>query len=501
MRLEIITIMQKINSSEYHLVYPHQLFEEVVHLPKTTHLLLIEDPLYFNDKKYPRKFHKQKLILHRAAMKSFADRLSQQGFDVHYLEYTQYPNPEYVFTFLKKRQATAVSVFEPTDDILERRLQKASQAHALPLTTLETPNFLTSISTCKQFFGTKKRWLMQSFYIFQRKRLSILVTADGQPAGGKWSFDTENRKRLPKNTILPQPLQFPKNEYVPEAIEYINRHFPDNPGETGIFNYPIDHQQARQLLTHFLQQKLNQFGAYEDAIAAQESVLFHSQLSAPLNCGLLSPQEIIDQTLKLVDQAPLASLEGFVRQIIGWREFMRAVYVLRGSTMRTSNALNHTKRLPTGWYDASTGVEPLDTTIGKVLKYSYCHHIERLMILGNFLLLAQVDPDKIYGWFMDMFIDAYDWVMVPNVYAMSQFADGGTITTKPYFSSSNYILKMSDYKKGDWCQVWNGLFYAFMAKHRQLLAANPRLSILLKNLDAVTAEQWASFQKATQKYV
>lgn len=480
-----------------HLIYPHQLFQEVLSLPKGTHFLMIEDPLFFGDKKYPRRFHKQKIVLHRASMKSFADRLKSKGFSVNYFEYAEYPDPAYIAHVVKKQKFSHICVYDPVDTVLETRL-KESFAGFENFTLLETPNFLTPVSLINDFFKDKKRFLMGSFYQFQRKRLGILVDDTHKPIGGTWSFDAKNRKKLPKDILIPASVRFKQDEYVQEAIDYTNRYFKNNPGEVESFNYPVNHGDAIRLLHDFLKNRFNLFGVYEDAISQKESLLFHSMLSAPLNIGLLSPIEIVRQALAMEDKVPLASLEGFIRQIIGWREFMRAVYILRGSTIRTKNFLKHKKRLPASWYDGTTGVVPVDATIKKVLQHAYCHHIERLMVLGNFMLLAAIDPDDVYEWFMTMFIDAYDWVMVPNVYAMSQFADGGTITTKPYFSGSNYILKMSDYKRGEWCQIWDDLFYQFLARHRTLIAANPRLSVLLRNLDRRNAEKPRSVVKKRQ---
>lgn len=342
---------------------------------------------------------------------------------------------------------------------------------------------------------------MNSFYIFQRKRLGLLLESDSQPLGGKWSFDSENRKKLPKNIEIPKPFVFRQDSYVKEAIEHVNKYFKNNPGSAEDFNYPISHLQAQHLLENFLNTKFELFGRYEDAISKHETVLFHSMLSAPLNIGLLSPEEVVRQALGFKDKVPLASLEGFIRQIIGWREFMRAVYEIKGSEIRNSNSLSHNAKLPLSWYTGKTGIEPIDDTIQKILKSAYCHHIERLMLLGNFMLLSQIHPHDVYGWFMDMFIDAYDWVMVPNVYSMSQFSDGGTITTKPYFSSSNYVLKMSDYKKAEWCGIWDALFYNFLDVHRKVIDKNIRLKVLLKHLDKMSPEKRHDMQKLAKRYL
>ena len=204
-----------------------------------------------------------------------------------------------------------------------------------------------------------------------------------------------------------------------------------------------------------------------------------------MNVGLLKPDYIITETLKYAQEhgTPINSVEGFVRQIIGWREFIRGLYVHVGVQQRTTNFWGYTRKIPQSFYDGTTGIVPIDTTIKKILETGYCHHIERLMVLGNFMLLCEFDPDEVYRWFMELFIDAYDWVMVPNIYGMTQFADGGLMATKPYISGSNYLMKMSDYPKGDWQAIWDGLFWRFMDVHRNFFLSNPRLGMLVRMYD------------------
>ena len=202
-----------------------------------------------------------------------------------------------------------------------------------------------------------------------------------------------------------------------------------------------------------------------------------------LNIGLLNPSDVVARALEEHESVSMNSLEGFVRQVIGWREYMRLVYRHYGVQQRTKNYWQHHRPLPRSFYDGTTGIDPVDHSIRRVLKYGYCHHIERLMVLGNFMLLCEFSPDAIYQWFMEMFVDAYDWVMVPNVYGMSQHADGGMITTKPYISGSAYVLKMSDFKKGDWCPIWDALYWNFIAKHRDFFSSNPRMSVMTGQLD------------------
>ena len=211
-----------------------------------------------------------------------------------------------------------------------------------------------------------------------------------------------------------------------------------------------------------------------------------------LNSGLLTPHQIVEETLAFAkkNNVPLNSLEGFIRQIIGWREFMRGMYLLHHVSARNRNFWQFTRRLPPSFYDGTTGIEPVDLAIRRTLETGYCHHIERLMVLGNFMLLCRIHPDDVYRWFMELFIDAYDWVMVPNVYSMSQFADGGIFTTKPYLSGSNYLKKMSDFKKGPWCDVWDALFWTFIADYKDVFAKNARLSRMTWMLDKMDSEKF-----------
>ena len=219
--------------------------------------------------------------------------------------------------------------------------------------------------------------------------------------------------------------------------------------------------------------------------------------------GLIQPKELITEALSFgrKNKVPLNSIEGFLRQIVGWREFIRGMYEVKGIASRTKNSFEFKKKIPSSFYDGTTGIVPLDDSIKKVIKHAYCHHIERLMIIGNFMLLCEFDPDEVYRWFMELFIDAYDWVMVPNVYGMSQFADGGYFASKPYISGSNYIVKMSDYKKGEWAEIWDGLFWRFMDKHRNLMRKNPRLSMLINTFEKMSPEKKSQHLLNADKYL
>jgi deoxyribodipyrimidine photolyase-related protein len=455
------------------LVYPHQLFWPHPAAEGAELVFLVEDPLFFRQ----YAFHKQKRMLHRATMKRYAGERMPQA---RYLEAMQLNHSADVIRFVQAAHCDSIQVVDPCDDWLRRRLQAACAAEGIRLTLLPDPHFLTPSREIESFAGQKEKLFFTDFYIQQRKRLGILLTPQGKPRDGKWSFDADNRRKLPASVKPPAPRFPPENAFVTEARQYVRQNFPDAPGSDATFHYATSATEARAWLGDFLRRRFTDFGAYEDAISTRERILFHSVLTPTLNVGLLGPQEVVDEALQYDNQVPLNSLEGFIRQVIGWREFVRLVYLTHGRSQRTLNFWGHSQALPAAFYTGNTGIAPVDHTIRSVLDSGYCHHIERLMILGNFMLLCDIRPNDVYRWFMELFIDAYDWVMVPNVYGMSQHADGGRMTTKPYISGSSYVLKMSDHKKGPWCAIWDALYWRFIDRHSEFFAANPRMSVMVK---------------------
>lgn len=479
------------------IIFPHQLYKINPALSKGARVVLIEDSLFFNQ----YKFHKQKLVLHRASMKAHQSYLEKQGFDITYVE-AKNSDLKKIFAKLKKDGATAIHYTDTTDYLLERRINRYAKINGLEIKKYSTPNFLTTQEELTTLFAKEKKYLMANFYIKQRKRLDILVE-NGEPVGGQWSFDADNRKKAPKGLKLPEVYTPAKNKFVDEAGQYVEQNFPHNYGAVNVFGYPTTYVEAEKVLEDFLLHRMKYFGAYEDAILKNESILFHSVLTPALNIGLLTPQQILDKTFELHQKLkfPLNSLEGFIRQVIGWREFIRAVYIREGAKQRTTNYWGFTRKIPASFYDGTTGIEPIDQTIKKVLQTGYCHHIERLMVLGNFMHLCEFDPDEVYQWFMELFIDAYDWVMVPNIYGMTQYADGGLMTTKPYVSGSNYILKMSDYTKGPWCEVWDGLYWRYIDNHKELFLKNPRMSMIANLAKKMPSEKLKAHRKAAEKFL
>jgi deoxyribodipyrimidine photolyase-related protein len=471
------------------LIFPHQLFEHNPCIKKSRKVFLIEEYLFF--KQYA--FHKQKLVFHRASMKFYQEHLKKQRFDVEYIDaYDSLSDIREFIRWLSAQQYREIHYVDTIDNWLEKRLTETANKSGVTLKKYQSPMFLNSMDEISEYFKDQKSFYQTKFYIHQRKKFQILTDANNKPFGGKWSFDSENRRKYPGDKTPPE-VQFPnRNTFIGEAEKYVKTNFDKNPGHfTSEIVYPVTFNDSRNWLHQFLQKRLDEFGHYEDAIVGQEKIINHSLLSPLLNSGLITPEEVIKTTLVYLSNhdIPLNSSEGFIRQIMGWREFIRAVYLLKGSEERTMNFWGFSRNIPSSFWSASTGIEPLDLVIKKVLETGYCHHIERLMVLGNFMLLCEFHPDEVYRWFMEMFIDAYDWVMVPNVYGMSQFADGGIMSTKPYISSSHYLMKMGDFKKGAWQMTWDALFWRFMHVYRDFFLQNPRLAMLIRTFDKMAAQK------------
>ncbi|MFT4757568.1 MAG: deoxyribodipyrimidine photolyase-related protein [Vicingaceae bacterium] len=470
------------------IIFPHQLFLNSPLLENNHEIYLIEEFLFF--KQY--KFHKQKITFHRASMKAYQNYLQGLNLTVHYIDSDNVLSDIRLFhQEIKDKKIQTINVIEATDDWLEQRIKALS--NTCKINTFKDPMFLNNKEDLAGFFRKEKKSFFQTtFYKQQRKKLGILIDEQQEPIGGKWTFDIENRKKYPKNK-QPPAVQFPdKSKEWDDAIEYTLSKFSENPGNISKERlYPITHKEAKEWLEQFLNFRFYDFGVYEDAIVKESSILNHSILSPLMNVGLIEPKEIINQALSFAEEEgiPINSTEGFIRQIIGWREFIRGMYLCKGRFSRTRNFWGFDRKIPKSFYDGTTGIEPIDQTIQKVLQTGYCNHIERLMVLGNFMLLCEFDPDEVYRWFMELFIDAYDWVMVPNVYGMCMFADGGTFATKPYVGGSNYIKKMSNYPKGEWEPIWDGLFWSFVIKHQDFFRANPRTSMLFHSLNKMSIEK------------
>ncbi|WP_420318499.1 cryptochrome/photolyase family protein [Ekhidna sp.] len=451
------------------------------------------------------KYHKHKLILFLSAMRSHAEEIEKD----YSLDYHKLSKENQDKSYENKLKETIDSyadiqeivTYDIEDHFFEKRIKDFCQVEKIKLTIVDSPGF---INTKKKFkkFNTDYKPFMQTFYKQQRRDLQILVDDDGQPSHGSWSFDEENRKKLPKDVSIPdQPTPNPTIHTV-EIQKLVEDLFPDHPGSTDSFNWATTRRQVLYLLNDFLKERFENFGPYEDAIHSKEVFVFHSVLSPYINMGLVTPDEVIDKAIDYYHQNDIhfPSVEGFVRQIIGWREFMRGIYHEYDEKLNV-NYFNHKRKMKTCWYDGTTGIPPLDDAIKKAQKYGYTHHIERLMVLGNIMLLCELVPDEVYKWFMEMYVDSADWVMAPNVYGMSQFADGGIFATKPYIGGANYIKKMSDYGKGDWEDTVNGLFWRFIDKNLETFANNQRMSMMVATLKKMNPEKKERIFKAANRFI
>jgi deoxyribodipyrimidine photolyase-related protein len=482
------------------LVFPHQLFKKNPLIAQgITTVYIIEDSLFFADPHTGLKFHKQKIAFHRSSMKAYAEYLKSQGYDPIYVDYAPGKTIEDLLKALPDNEQ--ILCVDPTDYLLERRLKRALGER---ITFLESPLFLNTREENKTWAENNKRYFMHSFYQYQRRKLGILVEPDGSPTGGQWSFDTENRKKIPLKDIPftpsdPSPIE---NTFTAEALTYVRENFSQHPGTCDACYYPTTHSEAEAWFDDFLKERFSHFGIYEDAIVAGRARLYHSMISPLLNVGLLDPKEVITKSLSKAAEygTPLASLEGFLRQIIGWREYIRMLYEHKGSYMRKLNHWDHKRKLVPGYWTGYTGIEPLDSSLKHIMTYAYAHHIERLMLHGNFMFLNEIDPHESYAWFMEMFIDSYDWVMVPNIYGMSQHSAGNLMTTKPYMSGSNYILKMSNHTKGAWSDIWDASYWGFIIKHKEILSKNPRMSLMTKALGKISTEKQHQYENIIKNY-
>jgi deoxyribodipyrimidine photolyase-related protein len=457
------------------------------------------------------RYHKHKLILFFTAMRDYADELSSEGYSVHYERLEEGGgNKSHSFLtslehFLQAKQITQLEYFEIQDEFFESQIHSLIGKLNIVANGSDSPMFLTSRPMFKAYLDSGQKPFMKNFYQAQRQRLKILVNKVGEPDGDRWSFDEDNRLKLPKDLHPPSPPTPQSSPHLIEVSTMIDREFSDHPGRSDDFWLPTDRRGARLWLDDFLTKRLTNFGPYEDALPTHSPFVFHSILTPFLNTGLLTPSEVIKAALARAKDhpVPLNSLEGFIRQVIGWREFIRGIYQNFRSQQETLNFWGHSRQLSEHWYQGNTGIEPLDVTIKKCLRYGYAHHIERLMVVGSLMLLLEIDPRAAHRWFMEMFIDSADWVMGPNVYGMALFSDGGIFATKPYICGSNYYKKMGAFKSQDWQEGVDGLYWSFIAKHRQFFASNPRLSIILGSLDKMKPERlellFAAAEKLRQK--
>lgn len=438
------------------------------------------------------KYHKHKIIFFLSAMRHYRDSLLDAGFDVHYIQADQSEFKEsFDFKldqfFKKNLKFDRLVYFEIEDKFFETQIKDYVKDKKIKSEEIVSPLFLCSRQGFKDYLSNVKKPFMKTFYERERKRLSILVDKSNKPEGGAWSYDSENRKKLPKDVLVPKFVPAISDELTQDVIFLVESLFPDHPGDGDNFWIPVTRDESLKWVKIFIKERLHQFGDYQDAITDQSDFVFHSVISPMLNVGLILPEEVVELSLKAYQDSnkklSLNSLEGFIRQVIGWREFVRGIYQNFDDQQSKSNFWNHKQKLRPCWYEGTTGIPVLDYSIKKAVKWGYNHHIERLMVVSNLMLLCEVHPQEVHKWFMEMFVDSSDWVMGPNVYGMGQFSDGGIFATKPYICGSNYYMKMSSFQKGDWCETVDGLYWRFINKHKSFYESNPRMGMMVQLLN------------------
>ena len=471
------------------ILYPHQLFS-VKELPKADSVILVEEPLLFGfDPDHRQRLHKQKLILLRAAMRRYAEEvLWPAGYKVEYIELDVLMQTKDLLERARKFDRTVM--FDPVNEILTLRLLQARREmgeHAPAIEFLPSPNFYLKEHEVRQYFAERHKHPFDEFYQWQRERFNILLTEDYKPMGDSWMIEAK-----PTKPEQPAPgfAVYGDNKWVAEAKEFVEKHFPDNPGSSD-FLWPTNHNEAMHWLNDFIAHRLENFGQYHGYIDTNAPWLYHSLLSASLNIGLLSPQEVVQTVLHhhAKEPLPLESLEPFVRHVLGHREFTRGISLVGGTSLRQANPLKSNRRLTNAWYSGTTGIPPFDHLVQKLITHGYANHAERLLIAGTLMTVCEIDPSDMQQWFGELFVDAQDWALVPHIYALGQFADTTTLEGGPYICTSKTLLDTSNFERGEWCNIWDGLYWRFIEKHRSVFKKSPRMRAVVQRLDSLDADR------------
>ncbi len=436
--------------------------------------------------------HPKKIAFCFAAMRHFAEELRADGWTVDYAKLTDGLKsvPEALVAASERHGTTEIIATRPG----EWRLIGALEGLPLSVMLLEDDRFVASHAEFDAWAEGRKELRMEYFYREMRRKNGFLMDGD-KPEGGKWNFDHNNRKSAPASVDFSGPMKFHPDDATEEVLELVQDRFGDNFGELRPFWFAVTRADARRALAHFISGGLEKFGDFQDAMMAEERFLWHSVLSMYLNAGLLDPIEICEaaETAYRDGAAPINAVEGFIRQIIGWREYMRGIYFREGPDYVQRNSLDHRRKLPAFFWTGETGMRCVAKAVEQTRDEAYAHHIQRLMVTGNFALLAGIDPFEVHEWYLAVYADAYEWVEAPNVIGMSQFADGGIVGSKPYVSSGNYIDRMSDYcsdceysvktKVGDGACPFNLLYWEFLNRHRTRFEKNPRMAQMYRTWD------------------
>jgi deoxyribodipyrimidine photolyase-related protein len=450
--------------------------------------------------------HKAKIALFLSAMRHFAKSLKELNYPLVYIESSSLSIVEALKEKIVQEQITHLTCTEPGEWRLKQQIEALSRDLSIRLEMCEDEHFYCSHQEFTQWVASKKELRLEYFYRLMRKTHHILIDSDGNPEGGQWNFDQDNRKPFSKKGpgIIEDPVLFEPDLMTQEVITFVAKTYPKHPGSLENFRWPVNRLQALDALNYFVEYRLRNFGIYQDAMWTDTPYGWHSILSSSLNVKLLNPREVIDAVLHAWKKysLDLSTVEGFIRQILGWREFVRGMYYLDMPQMAKDNYYDHQRRLPQWYWTGDTQMACMKDTIGQTLQYGYAHHIQRLMVTGNFALLAEILPSAVCDWYLAIYVDAIEWVELPNTAGMALFANGGRFTSKPYIASGAYIKRMSNYcnfcrfkpevRFGESACPVTTLYWNFLIKHRNQFESNPRTRLMTANLKKISDEDQKS---------
>ncbi|GAA0473929.1 cryptochrome/photolyase family protein [Parasphingorhabdus litoris] len=463
------------------------------------------------------KHHKAKIAYIFSAMRHHAETLRSRGWTVDYVKLDD-PDNSGSFTgeiarACERYTIDSIRITEAGEWRIMAMIENWQDQFDIPVTICPDDRFIATHKEFDDWAEGKKQLRMEFFYREMRRKTGLLLDEDGKPEGGKWNYDAENRKPAQSDLMMPKPIRFDPDEITQEVMELVAEKFADHPGSLDHFHFAVTHEEALRQRRQFLDHALAQFGDYQDAMLTGEPFLWHSILSPYINSGLLDPLELCQEVADLYadGKVPLNAAEGFIRQIIGWREYVRGIYWREGPDYAERNFLDARRPLPEFYYTGDTDMLCLSEAIGQTLDLSYAHHIQRLMITGNFALIAGIDPHAVHIWYLEVYADAYEWVELPNTLGMSQFGDGGIIASKPYASSGNYINKMSDHctscrydvkqRMGKKACPFNALYWDFLARNEEKLAKNNRLAMPYRIWNAMDSDVQKQLRDGAQAFL
>ena len=460
--------------------------------------------------------HKKKIAFIFSAMRHFKNTLVEKGYHVIYRQFDDEQNTgdlsSELTSLLKQNTYSEICITEPGEYRVLEIIKSWEKRFSIPVNIQADTRFYCTLAEFAEFAKDKKQLRMEFFYRNIRKKYNILMQ-DQQPLGGKWNYDAQNRNPLKKDIVIPDPLSFKPDGITNEVIKMVEKHFDQHFGDIHPFYFACTQEDAKKVLNTFIQERLPLFGQYQDAMKQGQAWLFHSHISFYLNCGLLLAKDCVQAALTAYEKghAGLESVEGFIRQVIGWREFIRGIYWLKMPEYKKGNALAADKNLPAFFWHTETRLNCLKQCLSETKTYAYNHHIQRLMVLGNFLLLAGIKPQEVQDWYLAVYADAYEWVELPNVMGMILFADDGVFASKPYAASGSYINKMSNYckhceynvkeKDTDRACPFNYLYWHFLNKHHEIFKNNPRMTMIYRVYEKMNETSKKNMKEKAEKFL